>query len=401
MWTARNGNKDKSASLAGATMPIHPHAAPETTINTLAAPYGNNIPLLHGFGSFGTRLDPTGYGASRYTSVKASEFAKKVLYADLDIVPLQDNYDNTRKEPKHFLPIVPLMLLNPSDGIAVGFSCTILPRSLKDIIDAQIKHLDGKSFDEAPITFAPVDAESWEYELDELENKKWYFTGEFERTNTTTVVVTNLPYGKSHASFISNLNKLIDQKIVKDYIDDSVDSINITVKFERTVLNKYDDDQLCKLLKLSETVVERMNAIDFDGETIKNLTFETAVQSFTDWRLNFYKTRYEKLHDELTIQIQRYKDVITAINKNVGSKARSTKSKGELVTYLESIKIVHTDYISSLPVYRFTEEEKQKTQEKLDEAEKTLAKYAKIIKSKAEQKKIYISELQEIKRLFK
>ena len=68
LWTARNGKHFKSATLAGATMPIHPHAAPEGAINTLAAPYGNNIPLLKGEGAFGTLLRPTAYGASRYTA---------------------------------------------------------------------------------------------------------------------------------------------------------------------------------------------------------------------------------------------------------------------------------------------------------------------------------------------
>ena len=48
LWTARDGKKVKCATLAGATMPIHPHAAPESTINTLAADFSNNIPLLSG-----------------------------------------------------------------------------------------------------------------------------------------------------------------------------------------------------------------------------------------------------------------------------------------------------------------------------------------------------------------
>ncbi len=69
LWTARDGHKYKSATLAGATMPIHPHASPDSAINTLAAPYSNNLPLLKGYGAFGTLLNPTAYGATRYTSV--------------------------------------------------------------------------------------------------------------------------------------------------------------------------------------------------------------------------------------------------------------------------------------------------------------------------------------------
>ena len=95
MWTARNGKTWKSASLAGATMPIHPHASPEGTINTLAGQFSNNIPLLTGEGGFGTILNPTEFAASRYTSVSASAFANDVLFRDIEIIPMQENYDGT------------------------------------------------------------------------------------------------------------------------------------------------------------------------------------------------------------------------------------------------------------------------------------------------------------------
>jgi DNA gyrase/topoisomerase IV subunit A len=104
LWTARDGKKYKSATLAGLTMPLHPHAPPEGTVNALAAPFINNKPLLDGYGAFGTLLNPNAFGAARYTSVKLSEFAKKVVFVDIDIIPMIDNYDSTQLEPKHFCP---------------------------------------------------------------------------------------------------------------------------------------------------------------------------------------------------------------------------------------------------------------------------------------------------------
>ena len=79
LWTARDGSKFKTATLAGATMPIHPHASPDDAINTLAGVYDNNIPFFHGDGAFGTLLEPKAYGASRYTAVKVSKFTKDVI----------------------------------------------------------------------------------------------------------------------------------------------------------------------------------------------------------------------------------------------------------------------------------------------------------------------------------
>jgi len=137
LWTARDGHKYKSATLAGATMPIHPHASPESAIDTLAAPYGNNIPMFSGDGAFGTLINPTAYGASRYTSVKVSKFTQDVVFRDIEVVPMKENYDGTLEEPVHFLPLVPVALINPSDGIAIGFATNILPRALNDIILGQ------------------------------------------------------------------------------------------------------------------------------------------------------------------------------------------------------------------------------------------------------------------------
>jgi DNA topoisomerase-2 len=172
MWIARDGKKWKSANLAGACMPLHPHAAPEDAVNTLAAHYGNNNALLDGIGSFGTRLEPTEYGASRYTSVKASDFAKDAFYTDIEIIPMKLNYDNTLEEPVHFLPLVPVAFLNPTSGIAIGFACDIFSRSLKDIIDCQIKILQGTIPKKEPfVQFIPLKCTA----VEKTEDYRWVF----------------------------------------------------------------------------------------------------------------------------------------------------------------------------------------------------------------------------------
>ena len=157
LWTGRNGSKYKTATLAGATVPIHPHADTSGAINTLAAPYGNNISLFKGDGAFGTRLHPTEYGAARYTSVTVSKFTQDVMFADIEIIPMRDNYDGSTQEPVHFLPLIPVALLNPSEGIAVGFASTILPRKLEDLIQTQLNYLSN-STKKLPLTphFVPI-----------------------------------------------------------------------------------------------------------------------------------------------------------------------------------------------------------------------------------------------------
>lgn len=399
LWTARNGSKFKSATLAGATMPIHPHQSPEGTVNTLAAPYGNNIPLLDGDGAFGTLLNPGAYAAARYTSVKVSDFTKDVVFRDIEIIPMQDNYDGTLQEPQHFLPLIPVALLNPQDGIAVGFASKILPRDLNSIINSQLDHLEGKfSLRENLPHFLPTDQQASDW-FEENGVYKYVFEGSYEKVGATTVRITNLPYGKTHEKYIAHLIKLIDKEVILDYTDNSRDSYNIEVKFKRGVLSSGQID-IPEVLGLISNVGENLNVINFDGESVWSTTYEDLIKAFCDWRLQWYVPRYERLKRLLEDDIQKYLDILLAIKKNVGGLASKIKSRGELKEYLQKIGVVNIDYIADLSVYRFTEEERQKVEKKLSEAQETLGEYKRILKDKRLRKNIYISELQEIQRKY-
>ncbi len=398
LWVAKDGQKFKSATLAGRAMPLHPHAAPEGAINTLSAPYGNNIPLLRGYGAFGTLLRPTAYGASRYTSVKVSPFTKDVVFKDIELVPLTDNYDGTLKEPKHFLPLVPVALLNPSQGIAIGFATNILPRALEDLIEVQIMFLKGRKRITHEIFpyFEPTSNAAFECEETNNGNIAYYFCGKVKVKNTSTVIVTSLPYGLSHEKFIDHIDTLKDNDVIIDYEDRSKDYYEIEVKFKR---GKREDDVRAQL-KLVSKEVENLTLIDLDGESVLTVDPIEAIRLFTEWRLGWYLKRYERLHGNLLTNIQQYKDILLAIKKNVGSHARAVQSRSGLINYLESIGIVHTDYIAGFPVYRFTKEEKKKVEVKLKEAEKVLKQYKVLIKSEDKRKKVYITELKEIQKRY-
>lgn len=397
LWTARNGEKWKTASLAGACLPIHPHAAPDDAINTITAPYGNNIPLFKGYGAFGTLLEPKEYGASRYTSVKISKFSEEVVLRDIEIIPMMENYDSTLLEPEYFLPLIPLVLLNPTEGIAIGFATNILPRSLEDIIESQLLYLTKKEIPEDILpNFIPLNSKSHCSDVTER-GRCYHFNGEFERTSATTIKITKLPYGQLHTKVISKLDAEMDTGInIVDYTDSSRDIIDITVRFKKGVLRDLNDEEVLRLCNLTIKHNENLNVLDFSGQSILSTNPIEVIKLFTEWRLTWYKIRYQRLYDLLLADLQRYLDIKTAIEKNVGGIARKVASRSELKEFLEAIKIVNIDYIADLPVYRFTEEEKLKNQAKIDEANKQLAIYNKLLESEQLRKNVYIAELQEI-----
>ena len=400
LWIARNGKEYKSATLAGATMPIHPHQAPYGAINTLAAPYGNNIPLLWSDCAFGTLLNPTAYGAERYTDVKVSEFCKDVVFRDIEIIPMKDNYDGTIEEPRHFLPLVPIVLLNPQSGIAVGFASDILPRDLAAIVTDQIAHLNGDKVPDRMPAFTPTNQVAQEWDTD-ADGKicRFDFYGSLKKLNATTVQITNLPYGLTHEKYIDKLTKWADAgRIYFDpqSDDNSRDKYDITVKFKKGFLRGKAEGEILQYLGLINRESENMNVVDFDGQNVWSTTYSELIQVFTDWRLGFYKIRYQRLANLLAIEISKYRDILIAIRRNVGNTAKRVRNRSELKDFLKEIGITNIDYIADLPVYRFTVEEKEKTEKKLAEAEAQMKEYQALLKSEEKRRKVYVEELAEV-----
>lgn len=394
IWTARNGNKYKSATLAGATMPIHPHAAPESTINTLAAPYGNNYPLLEGYGAFGTLIAPDAFSASRYTSVALSSFAKDALMTDIEIIPMQENYDSTIMEPVHFLPLVPIGILNPSDGIAIGHASSILPRKLADVINAQIDCLSNKPVADVAPFFVPLNQTA------ELVNDRWQFRGSIERVDSTTVRITSLPYGTTHAKVVTNenskLNKLLEDEIIVDYVDASKKQIDITVKFKRQVLAQYNDEQLLNMFGLIFQTSENLTVLNLQQDGVQQLTFPQYIEQFTNWRLTWYVKRYERLVGLAEAEMSRLADIMIAIQNEAGKVATTKQNKAVFREWLEKIGVVDTDYIASLPTYRFTIEERKKVEKQLVDVNRQMKEYKSIIESPVKQRNIYKKELKDL-----
>lgn len=397
LWVARTGEKWKSANLAGATMPIHPHDSPEGAINTLAAPYGNNIPLFSGDGAFGTLLNPTGYGASRYTSVKVSPFTKDVVFRDIEIIPMMENYDGTLEEPVHFLPLVPVALLNPASGIAVGYATNILPRKLDDLINIQLAHLKGTKKIDAPIpTFLPLSNESYYQDVQTSGRIAYYFSGSYQQQDTSTLTITKIPYSQTHEAVIKKIADLMEKDIVVDYTDNSKNKIDIQVKFRRGYLRDKDANSILSMLGLIVREIENPNILSFDGKHVMPIDPVQFVRDFTDWRLGWYVNRYERLRDLLKIDLQRYYDIRTAIKNNAGSLARKIQTRSELKDKLQTFGIVYLDYIADLPIYRFTEEERIKNEKRIEEAEKQLKIYEDLLSSEDKRKKVYVAELQDV-----
>lgn len=402
LWQLRNTTKyEKVAKLAGQVMSLHPHGdmSINEAINQMTGSYCNNIPFFDGHGAFGTRINPTSFGRPRYVSAKISSFSKDVIFKDWEIVEMKPSYDETDEEPIMLLPLIPILLLNGIQGIATGYSTFILPRDLKDLVDEQIKVLQGKEPNN-PLPFSkPINNIAIRNE--EFPNK-YQFLGECEIVNTSTARITKLPFGMTHAKLVESLAKMVDKGQIVDYTDKSKTEINVLVDFKRATLKNKTNEFAARKLGLTTSVTERIIVLDFETcqSVVEYNDAAKFIKDYTEWRLTFYPKRYQRLIQINLMEIGRLNDIILAIDNDLGGQAKKIKNKSDLVDFIKNIGVNDIEYISSLPVYRFTIEEYEKAKNRILDLEAENADYQNIIEDVERQKTIFIAELRDIKKRY-
>ena len=136
----------KSARITGEVMgKYHPHgdASIYDAMVRLAQPWNMRYPLVDGHGNFGS-MDGDGAAAARYTEARMAPFALEMLRdIDKDTVDFVPNYDGEEKEPVVLPARFPNLLVNGSNGIAVGMATSIPPHNLREVIQGTILLIDN------------------------------------------------------------------------------------------------------------------------------------------------------------------------------------------------------------------------------------------------------------------
>lgn len=399
------GDKIKTISLAGMMISsnkyLHGDAAACDTISLMAAPYCNNIPLLSGIGAFGTRVGPDNWGAPRYTYIKKNTYTESLVFQDHDIIPLKENYDGSVLEPVHFLPLIPLVLLNGVSGIAVGWSTEILPRNFYDLVDATVAAIDEKK--KLPTLLPHYDY--LKINVKEIGENQYEFTGDVE-IDGSTVIVKELPPDLSLEKFKARLNKLEDEEQIQTYIDRSTKDIHVEVRFKRGSINDWTVDKAKDFLKLTTKNTERLVLLDYDGNSIKQFSnVSDLIRDFVNWRLGFYTVRYKKRISEATEQLNWNLALKACYDNNLPVFLPKAKNKDEILEKITKYTInVSTtdeqkDKIAALPSYRWAKDQYQIVLETITQLKSTIDEYTGILNDPAKLRAIYRNEVLTLKKL--
>lgn len=213
-----DGRFNKVANIIGQTMQYHPHG--DASIGDALVQLGQKELLVETQGNWGNILTGDGAAAPRYIEARLSKFALEILF-NAKTTEWKLSYDGRKREPVMLPAKFPLLLAQGVDGIAVGLASKILPHNFLELCDASVAYLKEEPFLLYPDfpTGGSVDVSRYN---DGLRGGAIKVRAKIEKRDSKTLVITEIPFGKTTTSVIESILKANDKgKIKIRKIDDN------------------------------------------------------------------------------------------------------------------------------------------------------------------------------------
>ncbi len=308
----------KSARIVGDTMgKYHPHGDSSIyeALVVMTQDFKKGLPLVDGHGNFGN-IEGDGAAAMRYTEARLQKITQEAFLADLDkdVVDFQPNFDETEKEPS-VLPVkIPNLLVNGSEGIAVGMATSIPPHNLAEVIDATKAYMQNEeiSVKELMRYVKGPDFPTGGIVINKDELLNIYETGmgkikirgkvEFEKAKggKTNVVITEIPYtmiGANISKFLMDVAALSETKKTQDIVDisnqSSKEGIRIVIELRKDADAENFVNMLYKKTRLEDTFGVNMLAIS--GGRPETMSLKQIIKANVDFQFEVATRKYTNL----------------------------------------------------------------------------------------------------------
>ena len=415
----------KSARIVGDVIgKYHPHgdSAVYDTIVRMAQEFSLRHPLVDGQGNFGS-VDGDSAAAMRYTEIRMDKLAHELL-TDLDkeTVDFGPNYDDSLEEPLVLPCKFPNLLVNGSEGIAVGMATKIPPHNLGEVIDALISILDNPKleFDDLVKIIPGPDFPTAGFVLGREGVKEAYRTGrgiiqmrakamveQNSRTGRESIIVTEIPFQVNKARLIEKIAELVkDKKIegISDLRDESDrDGMRIVIEVKREAIPQVIINQLYKMTPMQSSFGIIMLAIVNGRPHV--LTLREVLDHFIEHRKEIVTRRCifdlkkaeARAHilEGLKIALENLDEVIQTIK----SSANSPEAKEKLVAKF-GLSEIQAQAILDMRLHRLTGLERDKILDEYKEVLALIARLKEILASDIEIMKIIKGELIDVKDRF-
>ena len=435
----------KCARIVGDTMgKYHPHG--DTSIYdalvVMAQDFKKGMALVDGHGNFGS-IEGDGAAAMRYTEARLQKVTQEAFLADLDkdVVDFVPNFDETEKEPE-VLPVkLPNLLVNGSEGIAVGMATSIPPHNLGEVIDAVKAYMkNSKISDDDLLEYIQgPDFPTGGIVTNKDELKTIYATGqgkiklrgrvEFEKgkgSQKDRLVITEIPYtmiGANIGKFLNDVYTLVETKKTNDIIDISNQSSKEGIRIVLELRKNADVEQLKNLLykktRLEDTFGVNMLAVA-DGRP-ETLSLKSVIEYYLDFQYEIttrkYRTMLRKEMEKKEIQeglikacdvidliieilrgsknIKQAKEcLINGTTEGINFKSKASMKAATQLHFTEN----QASAILEMRLYKLIGLELEALMKEHDTTLKNIAEYTDILENHSSMSKVILRELEAIKK---
>lgn len=414
----------KSARTVGDVIgKYHPHgdSAVYDTMVRLAQPFSMRVPLIDGHGNFGS-IDGDSAAAMRYTEARLGKAAMELLRdLDKDTVEWMPNYDETLQEPEVLPARFPCLLVNGSNGIAVGMATNIPPHNLGETIDATVMMLDNEdATTEELMTVLPgPDFPTGGQIMGTKGIKDAYATGhgnitlraKFEvvekKNGRQQVIVKEIPYMVNRQKLMEKLGELVREKEFPEIsnIHDGADrhGIDIIIELKSGALPEVVINKLCKHTQLQTGIGINMLAL-VEG-TPKVLSLREILQLYIKHQIEVVTRRTifdKKKAEERAHILEGYiiaLDNIDEVIKIIRGSETDKIAKAELMSRF-ALSERQADAILEMKLRRLTGLEREKIEDELKELRERIAYLQSLLDDEGKLKGVIKDELLEIKKKF-
>jgi DNA gyrase subunit A len=434
----------KCARIVGDVMgKYHPHGnlAVYDALVRLAQPWSLRYPLIFGQGNFGS-VDGDPPAADRYTEAKLNQVATALLEdLDRETVDFRPNYDGSEVEPDVLPTRIPNLLINGSDGIAVGMATKIPPHNLTEIVGATItlindpnaqlaeilKFVQGPDFPTAGI----IHGRAGVFEAYRTGRGRFMMRAKAAIENITkdrqAIIVTEIPYQVNKARLVERIAQLVNDKDIEDISDvrdeSDRDGMRIVIELKRGAEPQIILNQLFKHTSMQEGFSMILLAV-VNGQP-REMGLIQAIKHFINHRVEVVRRRtaflLQKAKDREHIlegylnALDHLDNVITIIRAS----ANRADARENLVAYFGGKKIdINTtgrapkldpekpftarqaEAILELQLHRLTRLSIDEISNELKEVRSRIEDYESILASEKKLRSVIIKELEEVKELY-
>ncbi len=438
MGLLHNKKHSKCAGVVGELLKkYHPHGdgAVYDALVRLAQPWNMRYPLVDGQGNFGS-IDGDPPAAYRYTECRLTAIAEEMLVdIDKDAVDFVPNFDEVTVEPVVLPAAIPNLLINGSNGIAVGMATNIPPHNLTEIVDACITLVNTPKATLAEVlqfvqgpdfpTGGYIYGKSGIRQAYETGRGRFLMRARAAIENLTkerqAIIVTEIPYQVNKARLIERIAELVNNKTIDDVGDIRDESdregMRIVIELKRGAEPQIVLNQLFKHTQMQESFSMIFLAV-VNGQP-REMGLLQAIQYFIDHRVDVVRRRIAFLlarareREHILEGYRMALDNLDAVIKIIRGSGSRQEAKDNLLA--ARFRIVDKDMLArigaegrltakqadailDLQLYRLTRLSTEELLNELKEIREKIAEYESILASEKKLRGVIVKELEQIKK---